>query len=283
MFTPLLKSLKITAATAALALAAPLAQAQDAGTVVATVNGEEITLGHMIMARAGLPEQYLDLPDDVLWEGILDQLVQQSLLAQAGEEEASRRVALALENEERALRAAEAVQGIVETAVTDEAIQAAYDAAYSDGGGMEFNAAHILVESEETAAALAEEARGGADFATLARENSTGPSGPNGGDLGWFERGMMVAPFEEALLALEVGEVSDPVQTQFGWHVIRLNETRIQDAPPLEDVRGELAQQVQRAAVEGTLATLVEEADVSRMEAEELDTGLLRDLELLDR
>jgi peptidyl-prolyl cis-trans isomerase C len=227
---PMLNRLRTTAAATALAASivwiAPAAQAQDADTVVATVNGTEITLGHMIMVRAGLPEQYLSLPDDVLWDGILDQLVQQSVLAQTGTEERSKRLALALDNEERALRAAEAVEGIVESATSDSAVQEAYEAAYADGGGVEFNAAHILVETEEAAAALVEQARGGADFATLARENSTGPSGPNGGDLGWFGPGMMVAPFEEAVLALEVGAVSDPVQTQFGWHVIKLNETR---------------------------------------------------------
>ena len=71
----------------------------------------------------------------------------------------------------------------------------------------------------------------------MARTHSTGPSGPNGGELGWFGKGMMVAEFEEAVLAMDVGEVAGPVQTQFGWHVIKLNETRQTDAPSLDQVR----------------------------------------------
>jgi len=278
---PMFNCLKFSVTAAALAVAAPAVQAQDADTVVATVNGTDITLGHMILAHAGLPEQYLQLPDDVLWEGILDQLVQQTLLAENGGGEMSKRLVLALQNEERALRAAEAVEDIVTAAATESAVQAAYEQLYAEGGGTEMNAAHILVETEEAAAALAAEARGGADFAVLARENSTGPSGPNGGDLGWFSQGMMVAPFEEALMKMEVGEVSDPVQTEFGWHVILLKDTRMADAPPLEDVRAEIEEAIQREAVESRIAALVNGAEVTRTEAQAIDTSLIRSLDLI--
>ena len=76
--------------------------------------------------------------------------------------------------------------------------------------------------------------------------HSTGPSGPSGGELGWFGPGMMVPPFEEAVMAMEVGAVSEPVETQFGWHVITLNDTRSQAAPPLDEVREELAEEIRR-------------------------------------
>lgn len=279
----MLKSLKPVAFAMALAGLATGSSAEEltADTVVATVNGTEITLGHMIMVRAGLPEQYLELPDDVLWKGILDQLVQQTVLAQTGEEAASNRLKLALENEERALRAAEAVEGIVEAATTEEAIQRVYDEQFANGAGMEFNAAHILVETEEDAARLSEEAKGGADFGALAREHSTGPSGPNGGDLGWFGEGMMVGPFEAAVKELKAGEVSGPVQTQFGWHVIKLNEVRAKEAPALDEVRAQIEQQVQGTAVESRITELVESADVTRKEAGDIDTKALQNLDLV--
>ena len=109
----------------------------------------------------------------------MDQLIQQTLLVQAGPDEVSQRVALSLDNEERALRAAEQAQSAMDEAVTEAALTDAYAEAYEgENRGMEFNASHILVETEEKAAALAERAREGEDFAELAKENSTGPSRP---------------------------------------------------------------------------------------------------------
>ncbi|MEO1155543.1 MAG: peptidylprolyl isomerase, partial [Pseudomonadota bacterium] len=168
-------------------------------------------------------------------------------------------------------------------ALTDEALQAAYDETYgSVEPETEFNASHILVETEEEARALIEELDGGADFAALAQEHSTGPSGPNGGSLGWFGMGMMVPPFEAAVVELEPGSFSeDPVQTQFGWHVLILNETRLKDAPALEAVRDELAAQVQRQAVDARVAELTEAADVTRADITGIDPAVLREMSLV--
>ncbi|SMC60848.1 peptidylprolyl isomerase [Primorskyibacter flagellatus] len=261
-------------------------QAQDtpsADTVVATVNGTEITLGHMIMVRATLPEQYQQMPADALFDGILEQLVQQETLAQSDDATETRRVKIALDNERRTLLASEVIEMAATDAVTDEALQSAYDAKYVGAEmGDEFNAAHILVETEEEAAALVEELNGGADFAELARENSTGPSGPNGGELGWFSAGMMVEPFQAAVEGMENGTISDPVQTQFGWHVIKLIETRTKSAPELDAVREELSGTIQRAAVEAKIAELVDAAEITRTDKAELDTEALNDLSLLE-
>ena len=196
------------AALCAVLLAAP-ASAQDsvsADTVVATVNGTEITLGHMILVRSGLPQQYDQLPNDVLWTGILDQLINQTLLSSDEAATETRRVRMAMDNERRALLAAEAAQAIAEGAISDDVLQAAYDAEYANADlGPEFNASHILVPTQEEAQAIADEVRGGADFAAVAREKSTGPSGPNGGALDWFGPGMMVPEFQAAVETLEVG------------------------------------------------------------------------------
>ncbi|WP_296766019.1 peptidylprolyl isomerase [Sediminimonas sp.] len=256
--------------------------AAAADTVVATVNGDEITLGQMIIARSSLPEQYQSMPDDVLFQGILDQLVQQTLLAQTIEDKMPARVKMALENEKRTLLASEVVNSIVGGALTEDAIKATYEETYANAEpAREWNASHILVKTEEEAAALAARAREGEDFAKLAREHSTGPSGPGGGELGWFGGGEMVPEFEQAVTELEAGQVSDPLKTQFGWHVVRLNDTRLKDVPALDEVREELTAQVQRQAVEARVTALRESAEIALPGQEGIDPAALGNIELL--
>ncbi|WP_299650693.1 peptidylprolyl isomerase [uncultured Tateyamaria sp.] len=263
------------------AMALPAA-AQDADTVVATVNGTDITVGHMIVARASLPQQFQQLPPEVLFTGILEQLINQTLLAQAYEGELPKRAQFQLENETRSLTAGEALEVLFQEQLTDDAIQAAYEAQFAGTTPKEeYNASHILVETEEEATAVKSEIEGGADFEATAREKSTGPSGPNGGLLGWFGTGQMVPSFEAAVIALEVGEVSDPVQTDFGWHIIVLNETRIAEAPALDEVREELEQTVRDTAVEGYVAELTEGAQIDQSAAAEIDPSVLLDLTLV--
>lgn len=254
----------------------------DASTVVATVNGTDITLGEMIIVGSQLPSQYQQLPDDVLFQGVLDQLIQQQVLADSIETDPGR-VTLALQNRRRELLAGEVVNDVVEAAVTEAALQQAYDdLVVGEGSVTEMNAAHILVATEEEAQAVAERLATGEDFPVLAAELSTDPgSGANGGDLGWFGPGMMVAPFEEAVMALEPGETSDPVETQFGWHIIRLTETRDQVPPTLDEVRAELEEEVRNAAIEAKLAELTETAQITRSEEGTFDPTVLRNLELL--
>ena len=273
---------------AALGLAAPLA-AQDtaadlsAGTVVATVNGTEITLGHMIVLRNSLPAQYQQLPDDVLFNGILDQLIQQVTLEQSMEGKLTTRDQLALDNDRRGYISGAALQAVVEGAVTDAALQAAYDARFKDAAPQtEYSAAHILVDTEEKAAELKAQIDGGADFAELARQHSSDGAAANGGDLGWFGLGMMVKPFEDAVVALQPGQVGGPIQTQFGWHLVLLKETRQAAAPTLDEVRDELAAEIERTAVEAHIQALTAAATVTRP-GEGIDPATLRDLTLLDK
>ncbi len=273
---------RLSATVLAICLTLPV-QAQDADTVVATVNGVDITVGHMIVARATLPQQYQQLPDEVLFEGILEQLIQQTALMQSYKGDLPARVSKSLENEKRSLTAAEAVEKIMFEAVTPTSMQAAYEAEYADQApGEEYNASHILVETEEEANALVTELEEGADFAALAREKSTGPSGPGGGSLGWFGSGTMVAEFEQAVVALETGAVSAPVQTQFGWHVIKLNEKRLKDVPSMEEAREELEQKVRQDAVAAAVEALVAEADVDKSGADAVNPQILRDLSIVE-
>jgi peptidyl-prolyl cis-trans isomerase C len=264
-------------------LALPVYAETSADTVVATVNGVDITMGHMIVVRSGLPDQYRDLPDDVLFKGILDQVIQQTVLAQAAGDVVPGRVRLALENEQRALMAAEHMDGVLAGAVTRASVTAAYEAKYENATPeTEFDASHILVETEEEAKALVTTLEGGADFAELAKAKSTGPSCPRGGALGWFGKGMMVPEFETAVAGMEDGAISAPIKTQFGWHVIKLNATRTMDAPELDDVRAELEQEVRMQVVDDYISKLTENATISKAADADIDTTKLKDLSLLE-
>ncbi|NKX73657.1 peptidylprolyl isomerase [Rhodobacteraceae bacterium R_SAG3] len=275
--------LRSAAFAAAFGLAAPAYAELNANTVVAKVNGEEITVGNMIVARAKLPAQYQSLPDDLLFKALLDQLIQQTVLKQQLHGDTPEYVRLSVEHEERSLLASDVIESVMEDAQTEDAIRDAYDARYSsDDGGDEFNASHILLESEEDAVSIKEQLDAGADFAALAKESSTGPSGPNGGELGWFENGRMVPEFEAAVAEMRPGEVSDPVQTQFGWHIIKLNDRRKLEAPDYEDVREEIGLELAQQAVEDRINQLTASATIDRPEIENLEPSVLRDMSLIE-
>ncbi|MCX8231912.1 MAG: peptidylprolyl isomerase, partial [Alphaproteobacteria bacterium] len=149
--------------------------------------------------------------------------------------------------EDAAARILQAVYlgGQIEERMTEDRLVKAYEVFVAENPPTEqIRASHILVEAKENAQAIAEEVRGGGDFAEVARRESTGPSASAGGDLGYFEKGQMVPTFAEAAFALEADEVSDPVQTQFGWHVIKRVDRRQTPPPSLDEVRGELTQQL---------------------------------------
>ncbi|MCC6008064.1 MAG: peptidylprolyl isomerase [Rhodobacteraceae bacterium] len=282
----ILTRLTRAAAVTALSFAVTAAIAEvpaEAGTVLARVNGTEITLGHVVALRSRLPAQYQQLPDEVLLEGILEQLIQQTALAQAIEDDIDMRMALSMENDRRAYLATQMIERISEQEVSEEEIVQAYVEAL-DGfvPDPEYSASHILLETEDEALEVVRLLEDGADFAELARERSTGPSGPDGGALGWFSEGMMVAPFEEAVMAMAVGEIAGPVQTQFGWHVILLADMRVGEPPALEEVRPEIAMQLQRARVEQALGGLVEAAEIERLETG-IDPAAIRDGGVFDR
>lgn len=255
-----------------------------ADTVVATVNGTDITLGELIVLREKLPAQYQSLPDDMLFKGLIDQAIQQTALEQSVAATKTKRDELWIATEARGYFAGKALQAVVEAAVTDEALQAAYDARFKDAAPQtEYSAAHILVDNEDKAKELKAQIDGGADFAELAKANSTDTgSAVNGGDLGWFGVGMMVKPFEDAVVAATPGTVVGPVQTDFGWHIIKVNETRQAAQPTIDDIREELAAEIEQKAVEEHIAKLTAEAEVTRP-GEGIDPAVLKDLTILDK
>lgn len=267
-----------------LMLATP-ALAQTADTVVATVNGEEITLGQMIAMKDGMGEEATgNLPAPALWDLMLDQMIRQTAVGQEKTDKLNPRDKAVLELDRRAYLAGAVLEGIAATEPSDEELRGVYERAF--GGETapktEFNAAHILVKTEDEAKAIEAELAGGADFGTLAAEKSTdSASGPNKGDLGWFQPEQMVAPFAEAVKGMKAGEVSKPVETQFGWHVIKLNESRQVAAPNFDEVKDQLAVQVRRDRVEAAIQTRVEASKIEK--TPDLNADLLNRTDLLEQ
>ncbi len=146
---------------------------------------------------------------------------------------------------------------ITQNEATEDEIAAEYETQIALQSSKQYNARHILVETQEDAISVIGELDGGADFAELARERSTGPSGPNGGDLGWFAPEQMVKPFSDAVVAMEDGTYTkEPVQTQFGWHVIYREASRDNEPPTLESLRDALKQRVEQQKLQSYLEGL---------------------------
>lgn len=274
--------LKSLLAATALGLVALPALAQDASTVVATVNGETVTLGQLVAMRQGMdPQTTQGLPDSALWDLMLDQMIRQTAVAQEAQPLTTRDTA-ALEIEKRAYLAGSVLEKVASAEPTEAELKAAYDQAF--GGQttpkVEYDAAHILVKTKEEADAIEAELKGGADFGTLAAQKSTDPtSGPNKGDLGWFQPEQMVPPFAEAVKALKKGEISAPVQTGFGWHVIKLIDSREVTPPKFDEIKDQLAVQVRRDKVQSAIEKRVAESKIEKTPG--LDPALLNKTDIL--
>lgn len=251
----------------ALSLGSTVLSAAEPDDVVAKVGDTEITEADLAFAAQDLGKELQRFPPAQWRKLLLDVMVDMELMAHAAREDG-------LDKDPdferqldflklRALRNAYLAQKI-DGAVTDEEVQAAYDKEFADfEGPEEINARHILVKEKAEAEALIAELDGGADFAELAREKSTGPSGPNGGSLGYFVKGQMVPPFEAAAFALEPGTYTkEPIETQFGWHVIKLEDKRRQEKPAFEEVANGLRQQLMRERYDARMAELKDQVAV---------------------
>ena len=239
--------------------AAAPAAAQDG--VVARVGERVITQDDVALAEADFSQELAQMPEERRRSVIIDVLVDMELLAGAAQaagldktEAFDRRVAFL---RKRALRNAFVEKNILGS-ISDADIESAYqEQIKSFQPEEELRARHILVTSKDEAESIIKELDSGTDFAALAREKSTGPSGPNGGDLGYFGKGRMVPPFEQAAFALEKGSHSaDPVQTQFGWHVIFVEDRRNTSPPPLAELEEQIRQSLVRTRFEKVMADL---------------------------
>src|SRR6202047_3583094 len=159
-------------------------------------------------------------------------------------------------------------------ATTDEAMKKVYeDASKQITGEQEVHARHILVETEDEAKQIEDELKKGADFAELAKKKSKDPGASDGGDLGFFTKDQMVPEFSAVAFALEPGKISDPVKSQFGWHVIKVEEKRNRKAPDFEQVKAQIETYVTRKAQADYVTKLRETAKVERMDQAEATTG----------
>ena len=225
------------------------------GEPLVTVNGTAITSSDVQLASDELGPELARIPKQARERIVLQYLIEQQLLADAARKNGldkgkafQKRLAY---YRRKAMRDTYLNKSLDE-AVTDDVLRKLYDkqvAATRDKE--EIHARHILVKTEDEAKALVSELKKGADFAELAKAKSTGPSGKKGGDLGYFSEGQMVKPFQDAAFKLKPGEISDPVKTQFGWHVIKVEDRRKQTPPKFEAVKERLAEGLRsRKAVE---------------------------------
>ncbi len=277
---PALATLLATAAPLALT---PAVQAQSADAesadaesaernqVVARVNGEEIRISDVMQMIGRLP-QNVQIQALSNMPAMIERTIDLELILRAADQAGLRDEAEVQEQIEviaRDVLRQSYLENLVERAVTDAQVREAYDTYVEENPPEEVRARHILVESEEEAQAIVEQLDEGGDFAELAKEKSTGPTGEKGGDLGYFKRGQMVAPFAEAAFALEPGTYTDePVKTQFGWHVILVEDKRTAEAPSFEEMEPQLRQQLEQEAIQAHLAELREGAEIEVVEPE---------------
>src|SRR5262249_20547963 len=160
------------------------------------------------------------------------------------------------------------LQSEAKAAVSDDAMHQLYDeAAKQMVGQQEVRARHILVKTEDEAKAIIAELKQGADFAELARQKSTDPGAAEGGDLGYFPKEEMVPECADAAFKLDKGQISEPVHTRFGWHVIKLEDKRERQVPGFDQVRDQLANHLVRKAQAELITKLRADAKVERLEA----------------
>lgn len=261
----LTKTVLATCVSAAIVLgmAAP-AFAEDK--VVASVNGENITeaslqavLELLKRSNPGVTER-MALDDLIATQLVL----QQAKASGVGEREDVKQKLK--EFEERLILQAWTEDTAKAFNITDEDVKKVYDEQVANMDQQEYKASHILVATAEDAQALIKALEGGKDFAELAKEKSTGPSGKNGGDLGWFKSSSMVKPFADAVQSMEKGSISKaPVQTQFGFHVIKLEDQRKAKLPELKTMETQIKRVLEQEKMKAHVDGLVEKADVKIM------------------
>jgi len=277
---PLVRTRLFPLASGALALIAVLALplvlglragAQDADKVVARVNGTEIKASDVAIAEEDIGANLSQIPPESRREYLTSYLTDMNLVAKAAEgrkladgDEFQRRLAyyrskilmdLLLQSEAKA-------------AVSDSAMHQLYDEATRQmTGQQEVRARHILVKTEDEAKAIIAQLKNGADFAELAKQKSTDPGASEGGDLGYFPKDEMVPEFADAAFKLEKGQISEPVHTRFGWHVIKVEDKRERQVPAFDQVKDQLATHLVRKAQAELITKLRADAKVERLEA----------------
>ncbi len=265
-----IKRLTLGLFTIALYLSVPFSELRaNEDTIVAKVNGLKIYKSMLVSAQRLLPQQYQKIPLEQIYPALVDTVIDMKLSAA----DARRRnlhktgdfkVLMARIEDQMLQRTA--LQNEIDKALTDEALKKRYnDLIKKSETSSELRARHILVKTESDAKAIIKELNEGADFEATAKNKSTGPSGPNGGDLGFFGKGQMVPEFEKAAFALDEGEItSSPVKTQFGWHIIKVEGYRKTEPPTFASVKQKLETEISQEVSAAYVSDLRKLAKIER-------------------
>jgi peptidyl-prolyl cis-trans isomerase C len=238
--------------------------------VVARVNGVDIRQSDLALAEEDLGADMQSVSPEARREHLISYLADIILVNQAAEKkkladnpEFKRRLAF-LRNK---LLMGYELQEEAKAAINDEALQQTYnDAVKSIGGQEEVRARHILVDSEDEAKALLDQIKGGADFATIAKEKSKDPGAAEGGDLGYFTKDQMVPEFAEVAFKMYPGQLSNPVKTQFGWHIIKVEDKRTKQPPEFEKVKDQIEAYLARKSQSEFISKLRQSAKIERFD-----------------
>jgi peptidyl-prolyl cis-trans isomerase C len=250
------------------AVTANMVQAKEDRIPVGTVNGETIWLDEVMRQAERLPAKLRQAPIANYFDQLLTDMVDSRIAANAARTakyDTKEEIASAMKTAADRVLAESWIGDKIAGDVNEKAIKKAYQTYTADTASREqVTAAHILVATENEAEAIITSLKSGADFAELAKSKSTGPSGPNGGSLGTFSRGQMVPAFENAAFMLGIGKfTTQPVQTQFGWHVIKIEAKEIAPAPSIDAMHDQLVQTLSTQALGRVLEELRARQDIS--------------------
>jgi peptidyl-prolyl cis-trans isomerase C len=238
--------------------------------VVARVNGVDIKQSDLVLAEEDAGPEMQAASPDARREQLISYLADIIMVTQVADKkniadnpDFKRRLAF-LRNK---LLMGFELQEEVKAAINEEALRQTYvEAVKSMTGQEEVRARHILVETEDEAKAVLEEIKGGADFATLAKQKSKDPGAAEGGDLGYFTKEQMVPEFADVAFKMYAGQLSNPVKTQFGWHIIKLEDRRSKQPPEFEKVRDQIEAFLSRKAQTDFIAKLRQSAKIERLD-----------------
>lgn len=257
----------LVAATSLISLTAQAAP----DTVVAKVNGQDITEAEVVFAEAEIGSELAGVPEDNRRRLLVEYLIEAHLMAEAAEKAGITKDAdFETRMEYYRLRAVRDAffEKQVRQAIPESEAQALYEERVKNLPTQEeVRARHILVETEDEAKTVRKELEDGGDFTELAAKHSKDRGGQDGGDLGYFTRGQMVKPFEDAAFALDKGVLSEPVKSDFGWHIIKVEDKRDREPPSFEQVKDQITASLIQSKLQGLVQGLRSDANIEIVDA----------------
>ena len=241
--------------------------------IVATVDGKPIFLSEIIGMAQRLPEQYRKMSLEAVYPSLLTRAIDSKLVTLEGRRAGFSKdpdVKKRLLDVEDQIISEIFLTKTIGSQVTEEALQKIYSETKSEmASGDQIKARHILLDSEEKAMEIIKKLQAGGEFAKLASEYSTGPSAASGGDLGWFGEGQMVPEFSKAAFALNPGDiVTKPVKTQFGWHIILVEDRKVSAPPSFDEAKEQLASNMSQRLLKQLIETLRTKSKIVRFQAD---------------